>query len=421
MGLRLPPVILFDDGLGRFGPLTDLRASFELRTGALTMAERWPGAAALWARPEHRALVASRHAAPVNAFPKDGDEFALLNGRLADPALDGCAAIAEGPPTVVVEARSGHVVAARLSRAAAMRFLESGEPPPGVRRVEAEGMQLLARPWEILDPASHARRIELDIRERSGSLKPISSRAGVTVIGSQGASAHPDAKILPGVILDAELGPVAIDAGAVIRPGAVLVGPCFVGAGTIVAERALLKARTVFGPQCRAAGEVGSSVFQGFSNKAHDGHLGDSLVGEWVNLGAGTTNSNLLNTYGEVTLRLESDAPIERTGRQFVGAIIGDHVKTAILTRLTTGCVLGTGSMIAVSAFAPALVERFSWLTDEGCRLYRCDKFLEVARAAWSRRGVTPGEAMIDSLRALHARAAARHSEKGGAGGAARG
>lgn len=406
MALRMPPIILFDDGLGRFGPLTDLRASFELRTGALSNAERWPGAAGLWSCPELAALLRTRHAVPVNDLP-EGDEFTLINGRARGGAIAAATGwLAEGGDAAVIEARSGGIVMARLRRAAILRVLESGSLASDARRIEYDGVQLLARPWEILDPAILAESIEADIHAISAGMEPISKRPGVTVIGEGQAVAHPEAKILPGAIVDVQSGPVAIDAGALIRPGAVLVGPCHVGARSIVAERSLLKSRTVIGPNCRVAGEIGGSIFQGFSNKAHDGHLGDSFIGEWVNLGAGTTNSNLLNTYGEVAVRLEPDASIERTGRQFVGSIIGDHVKTAICTRLPTGCVIGTGSMLAMTAFAPALVPRFSWWTDEGRRLYRFEKFLEVARAAWARRSFQPGDAVIEALRRLHERAA---------------
>ncbi|MBX3355211.1 MAG: hypothetical protein KF724_05895 [Phycisphaeraceae bacterium] len=393
-----PPIILFDDGLGRFGPLTDLRASFELRSGALSNIERLAPVAALWSAPDLAPLLDARHSLPVNRIPEGVGEVLLLNGRLLDARRFVDAT------TPLFEKRSGHLVAARLSAAAALRWLEHGDLSGAAGRVEEDGTLLAARPWDLLEPSSFAARIADDVRQRFASLPSLATRAGVTVIGAAPALAHSSATVLPGVIIDAQEGPVVIDEGATIRPGAVLVGPTFIGARSIVAERALLKARTVIGPHCRAAGEIGNTIFQGFSNKAHDGHLGDSFVGEWVNLGAGTTNSNLLNTYGEVTLRLEADAPLERSGRQFLGSIIGDHAKTAILTRLTTGCVIGTGAMIATSVFAPAFVPRFAWLTDDGSRLYRFEKFIEVARAVWSRRGVTMPPAMEARLRALHKR-----------------
>ena len=124
-------------------------------------------------------------------------------------------------------------------------------------------------------------------------------------------------------------------------------------------DNAIIKPNTVIGPQCKVGGEVGATIFQGSANKAHEGHLGDSWVGKWVNLGAATVNSNLLNTYDEVTMRLDADDSRHRTGRQFMGALIGDHVKTAIGTRLMTGTVLGTGAMIATSTPPPEII-RFS-------------------------------------------------------------
>lgn len=428
MDPRIPPIVLFDDGLGRFGPLTDLRASFELRIGARTAVERLAseGLAALWTRPAWRSepalreIVAARHRVPVDALPESFEEVLLVNGRLSfhgtagGAASGGTASAATGAAGAVrwpgargalVEARSGHVVAARLTRAEALSFLESGGLPKALPCEALDGVRLFARPWEILEPEGLARRLHEDIARLGGEWPSIAKCEGIACFGKHRAVAHPDARILPGVIVDAEEGPVAIDAGAVIRPGAVIAGPVYVGPKSIVAERTLLKARTVIGPNCRAAGEIGNTIFQGFSNKAHDGHLGDSFVGEWVNLGAGTTNSNLLNTYGDVAVRLDDDAPLERSGRPFVGAVIGDHVKTAILTRLSTGSVIGTGSMIAASAFPPTYVPRFSWLTDEGRRTYRFDKFIEVARAVWARRGIEPSGAMIDGLRRLHERA----------------
>ena len=147
-------------------------------------------------------------------------------------------------------------------------------------------------------------------------------------------------------------------------------------------------------------------MFLGWSNKSHDGHLGDSWVGEWANLGAATTNSNLLNTYGEVTMRLDPDGPRVRSGRQFLGCVVGDHVKTAIGTRITTGSVFGMGTMIARSSAAPTSTRRFAWLTDEGERSYRLEKFLDTARTVLARRDRELGPALEDRIRALHASAA---------------
>jgi acetyltransferase-like isoleucine patch superfamily enzyme len=182
-----------------------------------------------------------------------------------------------------------------------------------------------------------------------------------------------------------------------------------VGPHSTVLERATIRQHTAIGPWCKVNGEVGGTIFQGYANKAHDGYLGDSWMGEWVNLGAGTTNSNLLNTYGEIVSRATPDGKNERTGENFLGAVIGDHVKTAICTRIMTGSVLHTGSMFATTAPVSGCVGAFTWATDDpdtgrpSHRPYRLDKFGEVMRAAMARRKVEPSEAYLRRLAELHA------------------
>jgi UDP-N-acetylglucosamine diphosphorylase/glucosamine-1-phosphate N-acetyltransferase len=225
------------------------------------------------------------------------------------------------------------------------------------------------------------------------------------VVGDHPVEIHASARIFPNVVLDAEQGPIIVHEHATIRAGAVICGPCSIGAGSTIIDRALIKANTVIGPQCKVAGEVGSTIFQGYSNKAHDGHLGDSWVGKWVNFGAGTTNSNLLNTYGEVIMRLDPDSPRLRTGMQFLGAIVGDHAKFAICTRLMTGSIIGTGAMIATTAPPPTTVTPFAWLTDEAGpegRTFRLEKFIEIAKTVMARRKVTPSETYLQLVRELH-------------------
>ena len=186
-----------------------------------------------------------------------------------------------------------------------------------------------------------------------------------------------------------------------------LIGPCAILDSSVISPRALIKANTVIGPHCRIGGEVGGTIFQGFSNKSHDGHLGDAFVGEWVNIGAGTDNSNLLNTYGEVIVRLEADGGLVRTGTQFWGCVIGDHAKFAIGTRIMTGTTIGTGAMIASSRPPATLVDRFAWITDsaEAARTFRMDKFLDTARAMMQRRGQTLSSAAEARLCELHSKA----------------
>jgi hypothetical protein len=142
---------------------------------------------------------------------------------------------------------------------------------------------------------------------------------------------------------------------------------------------------TSIGPMCKVSGEVGGTIFQGYSNKCHAGHLGDSVIGEWVNFGAGTSNSNLLNTYGNVIVT-DIDGKRHKTDRQYVGCFVGDYVKFAIETRIMTGSIIGTGAMVASSTPVPSPTPRFAWVTDKGTRTYQIEKFLEVARTVMHRR-----------------------------------
>ena len=141
------------------------------------------------------------------------------------------------------------------------------------------------------------------------------------------------------VVLDAEHGPIYIDAGAEIHPFTRIEGPCYIGAGSVLFG-AKCRAGNSIGPMCRIGGEIEGTIIQGYSNKYHDGFLGHAYVGQWVNLGALTTNSDLKNDYSEVRITLDGQSPIA-TGSNKVGALIGDHAKTSIGTLLNTGDVRG--------------------------------------------------------------------------------
>ena len=184
-------------------------------------------------------------------------------------------------------------------------------------------------PWAMTARIAQTLTEDLDIFRDAPVLTNCERRA-LRAEEGQSIGAHPimidrSASIGPLCVIDASKGPVVLGAGVIIGPCSVLIGPCAILDSSVISPRALIKANTVIGPHCRIGGEVGGTIFQGFSNKSHDGHLGDAFVGEWVNIGAGTDNSNLLNTYGEVIVRLEADGGLVRTGTQFWGCVIGDH------------------------------------------------------------------------------------------------
>lgn len=431
----MPPIVLFHDGLGQLSPLTDFRASFDVRTGAFTLRERLSGATftpmgenatgvgsvvSVFVPPTHEPLYresmyhSREPIVHVNEIPAGVPSVLLINGRAplvpakdlatlpighgyresdehadpnaaSNPAANFIAAHVE--PTMIPRVLGGDVSNLTLAPLCS--------PGPGA------GRNLLSRPWHVrtLRDACLAHDLKT-IRATLGVRLPFHA----TVI-----TGHHEVlnfgTIEPGVILDCSHGDIVVMQGAVVRPGAILIGPCYVGPGSTVLERATIRPGTCIGPICKVNGEVGGSIFQAYSNKAHDGYLGDSYVGEWVNFGAGTTNSNLLNTYGEIIAKATPDSRNERTGETFLGAIIGDHTKFAICSRIMTGSILHTGSMFATTAPVSGCVPGFTWATDTGSRPYRLDKFTEVMRAAMARRKIEPSNGYLKVLGQVHARA----------------
>ncbi|MCH2136166.1 MAG: hypothetical protein MK101_06240 [Phycisphaerales bacterium] len=390
----MPTLVIFDDGRGQLGPMTDLRPAFELRTGAHRSLERierrlgqFPAA---WWVPAHLAGVwAQSTEHPVNELP-EGDTLLLVNGRWL-----GLGELPRLSPGQAALSEDGAIIGACLERADAAVLLGGGELPDGVD-VQTVDLPMLEHPWDLI---SSLPSCLLDDLEHAST--PIGNPTHVSVVGTAPVRVHPEAIVFPGVVIDASAGPVVVARSATIRPGAVLTGPCHIGRGSTVVDQAVIRGGTVVGPHCKVGGEIGSSVLQGWSNKAHDGYLGDSWVGEWVNLGAGTTNSNLLNTYGEISMRTTPEGQRIRTGRTYLGVIVGDHVKTAIGTRLMTGTVIGTGCMIASSTPPPTCMGPLRWLTDEGETSWRLGRFLESTEAVMARRGRTLDAPLRSRIEAL--------------------
>ncbi|HXW97357.1 MAG TPA: putative sugar nucleotidyl transferase [Gemmatimonadales bacterium] len=223
--------------------------------------------------------------------------------------------------------------------------------------------------------------------------------AGSVVIGDPGLVLCRGALVEPGVVFDTRAGAVVLEAGVEVRHGARLEGPLYAGERSRVLgghARA-----SVFGPRSNLNGEISNSVFLGYANKSHDGFLGHSVLGHWVNLGAGTTTSNLKNTYGAVILQVAGERIA--TGRQFLGSLIGDHAKTSIGTLLSTGTVIGAGANVFGEMQPPKFIPPLSWgstgeeqVTEEG--------FIKVAERVMPRRDVALTPERLASLTATYRR-----------------
>ena len=226
---------------------------------------------------------------------------------------------------------------------------------------------------------------------------------GSLVIGDPAQIVCLGAVVEPGVVFDVRQGAVVIDQGSEIRSGTRLEGPTYVGSGTKVLGGFIRG--SVFGPECRVRGEIAASVFLGFANKSHHGFIGHSVVGHWVNLGAGTTTSNLKNTYGPV--RLEVEGHRIETARMNVGTLFGDHAKTAIGTMLATGTVVSAGANVFGTPNPPKYIPPFAWGSTGDERMTE-DGFLRVAERVMGRRNVEFSPARRESLRLAIQRSARR-------------
>ncbi len=205
-----------------------------------------------------------------------------------------------------------------------------------------------------------------------------------------------DVKIEPFVYLDSSEGEIIIDDNAKIMSHSFIKGPCYIGKNTTIKSGAKIYENSSFGEYCKIGGEVEGSIFQAFSNKQHDGFIGHSFISEWVNLGAGTNNSDLKNNYGKISINVEGK--IINTEKLFLGMMMGDHSKSAIGSRFNTGSVIGLSSNIFCADFPAKSVPSFSFGGDIDSPIYDFDKAIETARRVMKRRNKELSEAEIALL-----------------------
>lgn len=186
--------------------------------------------------------------------------------------------------------------------------------------------------------------------------------------------------------LNTKTGKIYIGKNAEIMEGSVVRGSLALCEGSKINMGSKIYGATTIGPHSKVGGEVNNIIITGFTNKGHEGFVGNSVIGEWCNLGADTNSSNLKNNYAEVKLWSYKTKRFEKTGLQFCGMIMGDHSKTAINTQFNTGTVVGVGANIFKSGFPPNVIEHFSWGGFKGDEKFRLERAYEVAEKAMARR-----------------------------------
>jgi UDP-N-acetylglucosamine diphosphorylase/glucosamine-1-phosphate N-acetyltransferase len=240
--------------------------------------------------------------------------------------------------------------------------------------------------WDIFSLNGKAIQEDFDFLTEDRTSKPIPE--GVQYINKGNIFIEPGAKITF-ASLNATDGPIYIGADAEIMEGSIVRGPFAMCDHAVLKLGAKIYGPTTLGPYCKVGGEVNNSVLMGYSNKGHDGFLGNSVLGEWCNLGADTNNSNLKNNYAEVKLWDYNTGRFAKTGLQFCGLMMGDHSKCGINTMFNTGTVIGVSANIFGSGFPRNFVPSFSWGGASGFTEYKTNKVFEVAEVVMKRRNLS--------------------------------
>jgi len=239
--------------------------------------------------------------------------------------------------------------------------------------------------WDIFSKNSEAIQEDFNLITKNRKSQPIPSSNNI--IAPENIFIEKGAK-LEFATLNASSGPIYIGKNAEIMEGSLIRGPVALCENTVVKLGAKIYGATTFGPHCKIGGEVNNSVVFGYSNKGHEGFLGNSVLGEWCNLGADTNTSNLKNNYAEVRLWDYQTEGFAKTGLQFCGLMMGDHSKCGINTMFNTGTVVGVSSNIFGSGFPRNFVPSFSWGGSSGFTTYLTKKAFEVCKVVMARRKI---------------------------------
>ncbi len=392
-------IVLFEDQfLSDMNPVALTRPAFSVTCACWTLAEIAATVAdrVHWiVRPHLRGATARR--LPLPAW--DGGPALFLNASVL-PDVRYAARIrqlAEGGRPFICT--SGHRVAAAwvpagaLGPDAAPATLAAAEVTPRLLELKLdllddECFATLDRQYQVVAHLEKLFPANIAARVATGSYREV--RPGVHA--AEGVS------IADTAVLRAHDGPIVFERGVEVMDFTYFAGPVHVGAGTRIIERSSVKEAVSIGERCKIGGEVEASVIEAFTNKQHHGFLGHSYVGSWVNLGAGTSNSDLKNSYGEVRLEFHH-AKID-TGLQFLGAVIGDFAKSAINTSIFTGKVIGVSSMLY--GFVGQNVPSFCNYARSFGQITECplEQAVLIQKRMFARRGVTQGPEDIEVLRA---------------------
>jgi UDP-N-acetylglucosamine diphosphorylase / glucose-1-phosphate thymidylyltransferase / UDP-N-acetylgalactosamine diphosphorylase / glucosamine-1-phosphate N-acetyltransferase / galactosamine-1-phosphate N-acetyltransferase len=398
--------IFEDDTYSNFYPLTYLRPTFQLRCGIFTLYERIVKAF----NPDDITLICRKNLNPTlresgynpltSAFDMDG-RMLFINGTVID-AFELSRSITLLPDENTLYMADGRLVAAYLdtlhARQLSYYLLEQDVSTAlnsfddGVKRVTID-VRCAEFTWDFIEV--NPRMIEIDIQTciQAGIHGDVHEQA--VLYNPSQIYIGEDAQIDAMVVIDARGGPIYIGNGVEIEPFSLIQGPTFIGDETRIVG-GQIREGTSIGPVCRIGGEIEECIIQGYSNKYHKGFLGHAYLGEWVNIGAIATNSDLKNTYSNI--RMEVNNSMVDTGLMKMGVVLGDHVKLGIGVMLVGGATVGVASNI-MNGLAPKIIPPFVWSDGSNVSEYTLEKFIAVAHKAMERRKIELSSAQANLIR----------------------
>ena len=369
-------IILFDDAQSEhLLPLTFTRPAACLRVGIRTIAEKWEAEFDTSA-----SFLPFRIYLLTKYMPVWKTENVLINGRFFpnEALISQIKALKEGQRITYNGAIVAAVVGIEVEAVLDIESITVELPFEGI-------LSSINYPNDIFTLNGQEIGVDFDAITASRSSEIISSTN--QLLFKERIFIEPGAKV-ECAILNAKDGPIYIGKNAEVMEGSIIRGPFALCENAVLKLGAKIYGPTTIGPGCKVGGEVNNAVFLQNSNKAHDGFLGNAVVGEWCNIGADSNNSNLKNNYAIVKLWDYPSGRFRNTGLQFCGLIMGDHAKCGINTMFNTGTVVGVGANVFGAGFPRNFLPSFFWGGAHGSEEYRFDKFVETTRIVFGRRGL---------------------------------
>ena len=378
--------ILFDASRNSLLPLTYTRPVCDIRIGILTIREKWEKYLG-----EKTSTITEDYLSAK--YPTEqSEEMMLINGSICPTPklLKAIKGLKVGQALVC----QGNVVAMYKTKA---QFLSEEDSTQEIE-VESDFIKI-NNPWDIFVLNDKALREDFEFLTQNRKSAPLSSTN--RVVGEQNIFVEEGA-VVEFAILNAKEGPIYIGKDAEVMEGSVVRGPFAMCEHSVLKMASKIYGATTLGPYVKVGGEVSNVVIFGYSNKAHDGFIGNSVIGEWCNIGADTNASNLKNTYEEVRVWSIEKNTFVPTGQTFFGTIMGDHSKCGINTMFNTGTVIGVSSNIYGHGYQRNYIPSFAWGGTTGLKSYDMEKAIEVAEKMYQRRNVVMSQQDKEILRNVY-------------------